>query len=68
LNHKSYVAFCTFAGIDPLLEFTQTRRKILAGAAVLNHALKNKAFKDQLVVIMKAYLTRPDYKGLFGME
>lgn len=45
-----------------------TRRKILAGAAVLDDAEKHPKHKDQLYKLLGHFLTRPDDRALFGLE
>lgn len=44
-----------------------TRRKILAGAAVLDRAEKDAAFKAELSALLAAFLVRPDDRALFGL-
>lgn len=45
-----------------------TRRKILAGAAVLDRAAKDTAFKDAIQALLAAFLVRADDRALFGLE
>jgi len=44
-----------------------TRRKILAGAAVLDEASKHPAYKEKLYKLLASFLTRPDDRALFGL-
>lgn len=44
-----------------------TRRKVLAGAAVLERAAKDDLFKHELHRLLAGFLTRPDDRALFGM-
>lgn len=44
-----------------------TRRKILAGAAVLDEAETNIAYKNALYELLERFLTRPDDRALFGL-
>lgn len=44
-----------------------TRRKILAGAAVLDEAEANAAYKNALYELLKRFLTRNDDRALFGL-
>lgn len=45
-----------------------TRRKILAGAAVLDEAEKHHAYKVGLMRLLDSFLSRPDDRKLFGLE
>ena len=45
-----------------------TRRKILAGAAVLDRAERDAAFKAELGALLDRFLTRADDRALFGLE
>ena len=44
-----------------------TRRKILAGAAVLDEAEQKPEFNAQLVKLLSRFLSRPDDRALFGL-
>jgi large subunit ribosomal protein L7/L12 len=44
-----------------------TRRKILAGAAVIERAARDTAFKSELDGLLEGFLTRPDDRALFGL-
>lgn len=44
-----------------------TRRKVLAGAAVLERAAKDDLFKHELHQQLAGFLTRPDDRALFGL-
>ena len=44
-----------------------TRRKILAGAAVLDEAENRPEFNAQLIKLLSRFLTRPDDRALFGL-
>jgi len=44
-----------------------TRRKVLAGAAVLHHAERDAPFKAQLEGILSGFLTRKEERGLFEL-
>jgi hypothetical protein len=45
-----------------------TRRKILAGAVVLDEAEKHPEYKAALFRLLDRFLTRPDDRALFGLE
>ncbi len=47
---------------------TDTRRKILAGAIVLEHAGHDAAFKADLDALLARFLRRDDDRVLFGLE
>jgi hypothetical protein len=42
-----------------------TRRKILAGAAVLQHAENDAAFAAELTALLNSYVTEPRNRALF---
>jgi hypothetical protein len=42
-----------------------TRRKILAGAAVLNHAAKDEAFAAELAALLNRFVLKPQERALF---
>ena len=44
-----------------------TRRKILAGAAVFDAVKNGKWTEDNLKGLMRGYLTKPEDKALFGL-
>ena len=44
-----------------------TRRKILAGAAVLSEAEERPAFHDQLMNLLARFLTKPEDRALFEL-
>lgn len=44
-----------------------TRRKVLAGAAVLQWAAKDNDFSAKLMTELKAFLTRDAERALFGL-
>lgn len=44
-----------------------TRRKILAGAVVLDEAEKHPAYKAELFKLLDRFLSRPDDRELFGL-
>jgi hypothetical protein len=44
-----------------------TRRKILAGAAVLQWAAKDNEFSAKLIAELKRFLVRDDDRALFGL-
>ncbi len=44
-----------------------TRRKILAGAAVLDEAEQKPEFNAQLIKLLGRFLSRPDDRTLFGL-
>jgi hypothetical protein len=44
-----------------------TRRKILAGAAALDEAEKDAAYKASLMGLLGRFLTRPDDRALFSL-
>ncbi len=44
-----------------------TRRKILAGAAVLDEAERKPEFNAMLVKLLGRFLSRPDDRALFGL-
>ncbi len=46
---------------------SDTRRKILAGAAVLDRAAGDVAFKGELDVLLDKFLVRGDDRALFGL-
>jgi len=46
---------------------SDTRRKILAGAAVLQWAAKDSEFSTRLITELKAFLVRDDDRALFGL-
>ena len=45
-----------------------TRRKILAGAGVLDRAERDAAFKAELVALLDGFLMRSDDRALFELE
>lgn len=45
----------------------ETRRNILAGACIRNKAAKDEAVAQLLNRELRAYLTRPDDRALFGL-
>jgi hypothetical protein len=45
-----------------------TRRKILAGAAVLDEAEKRLEFREELYKLLGRFLTRADDRAMFGLE
>lgn len=45
----------------------ETRRKILAGAMMLDHAASDAAFADMLHRRLDAFLVRTDDRALFGL-
>lgn len=45
----------------------ETRRKILAGAAVLDEASRNLKFRAALETLMDRFLTKPSDRTLFGL-
>lgn len=45
-----------------------TRRKILAGAAVLDEAAKHPKFKEELYSLLGRFLKRNDERALFGLS
>lgn len=45
-----------------------TRRKILAGALVLEMMERDEATRTRLMQRLDGYLTRPDDRALFGLE
>ena len=46
---------------------SDTRRKILAGAAVLQWAKKDNEFSSRLMTELKSFLVRDDDRALFGL-
>jgi hypothetical protein len=48
-------------------ETRETRRKILAGAAVLYEASQNQEFQTWLKELLERFITRPHERALFGM-
>lgn len=44
-----------------------TRRKILAGAVVLDEADKNAGYRAELFKLLERFLSRPDDRALFGL-
>lgn len=44
-----------------------TRRKVLAGAAVLQWAKRDSDFSSRLMTELKAFLVRDDDRALFGL-
>ncbi len=44
-----------------------TRRKVLAGAAVLHHAERDAQFKTDLVGVLSGFLTRKEERALFDL-
>jgi hypothetical protein len=44
-----------------------TRRKILAGAAVLEEAKRNPGFTQTLTPVLERFLSRPDDRALFEL-
>jgi hypothetical protein len=44
-----------------------TRRKVLAGAAVLEWAKRDNEFSSRLMTELKVFLVRDDDRALFGM-
>ena len=46
---------------------TDTRRKVLVGAMMLEHMDKNEATKVSVMGKLDAFLTRPDDRALFGL-
>ena len=44
-----------------------TRRKVLAGAAVLYHADQDSAFREQLMALLDGFLKRPDERAAFDL-
>jgi hypothetical protein len=47
---------------------SDTRRKVLAGATVLEWAKRNSAFGSALMGELKAFLVRDDDRALFGLS
>jgi hypothetical protein len=45
-----------------------TRRKILAGAGVLERAERDGAFKAELASLLDGFLVRADDRALFGLD
>lgn len=45
-----------------------TRRKVLAGAVVLEHAERDAAFKTELQTLLGRFLVRDDDRALFGFS
>ncbi len=45
-----------------------TRRKILAGSAVLDEAAKHPKFKEELYSLLERFLKRTDERALFGLS
>jgi hypothetical protein len=46
---------------------SDTRRKVLAGAAVLQWAKQDNEFSSRLMTELKAFLVRDDERALFGL-
>jgi hypothetical protein len=46
---------------------SDTRRKVLAGAAVLEWAKRDTEFSSRLITELKAFLVRDDDRALFGL-
>jgi hypothetical protein len=46
---------------------SDTRRKILAGATVLQWAARDTEFSSRLITELKAFLVRDDDRALFGL-
>jgi hypothetical protein len=46
---------------------SDTRRKVLAGATVLEWAKRDNEFSSRLMVELKAFLVRDDDRALFGL-
>ena len=46
---------------------TDTRRKVLVGAMMLEHMDKNETTKASVMDKLDAFLTRPDDRALFGL-
>jgi two-component SAPR family response regulator len=46
---------------------SDTRRKVLAGAAVLQWAKQDTEFSSRLMTELKAFLVRDDDRALFGL-
>jgi hypothetical protein len=44
-----------------------TRRKVLAGAAVLDRGEKDPAFRQVIDTLLAGFLVRPDDRALFGL-
>jgi vacuolar-type H+-ATPase subunit D/Vma8 len=47
---------------------SDTRRKVLAGAAVLEWAKKDNEFSSRLMAELKSFLVRDDDRALFGLQ
>lgn len=47
---------------------TETRRKVLAGAAVLYRAETDKAYNAELLKLLDNFLTRDDERALFDLS
>lgn len=45
-----------------------TRKKILAGAAVLDEADKHPAYRAELFRLLGRFLSRPEDRALFGLD
>jgi hypothetical protein len=45
----------------------ETRRKVLAGAAVLEWAKRDSEFSARLMIELKTFLVRDDDRALFGL-
>jgi hypothetical protein len=46
----------------------ENRRKVLAGAAVLDEAARNPEYRASLWALLGRFLLRPDERALFGFE
>ena len=66
--HKQKIEARQKARLQGLARQQDTRRKILAGAMLLEGMANDQELQKQMLANLSAFLTRPDDRALFGLS